>query len=68
MLYNFLNHLHIKMVCIRKRMKIIYISSHFYCKDFTISPSVWLGTSTGSVIVVNLNITYEPRNISGMIY
>jgi len=34
-------------------------------QDFTISPSVWIGTSTGSVLVVNLNIIYEPRNISG---
>ncbi|CAF4274334.1 unnamed protein product [Rotaria socialis] len=31
---------------------------------FTISPSVWLGTSTGCVLVINLNIIYEPRNIS----
>ncbi|UJR25564.1 hypothetical protein I4U23_006909 [Adineta vaga] len=35
-----------------------------YKNDFTISPSVWLGTSTGSVIVINLNIIFEPRNIS----
>ncbi len=33
--------------------------------DFTVLPSVWLGTSTGCVIVINLNINYEPRNISG---
>ncbi|CAF3849723.1 unnamed protein product [Rotaria magnacalcarata] len=32
--------------------------------NFTISPSVWLGTSTGCVLVINLNIIYEPRNIS----
>lgn len=64
-LYNFLNHLHIKMVCI---YKIIYqIILIYFFKDFTISPSVWLGTSTGSIIVINLNIIFEPRNISGMI-
>ena len=38
-----------------------------FLEDFTVSPSVWLGTGTGSVIVVNLNIIYEPRNISGKI-
>jgi hypothetical protein len=37
----------------------------FFYIDFTVSPSVWLGTSTGCVIVINLNIIYEPRNISG---
>jgi hypothetical protein len=52
----------------KEKMKIIYLHSPFSYKDFTISPSVWLGTSTGSVIVVNLNIIYEPRNISGRIY
>ncbi len=56
------------MVCMKDKMKIIYLHSPFSYKDFTISPSVWLGTSTGSVIVVNLNIIYEPRNISGRIY
>jgi hypothetical protein len=50
------------MVCIIKdKNKIILLFSI----DFTISPSVWLGTSTGCVIVINLNIIYEPRNISG---
>ncbi|CAF5125615.1 unnamed protein product, partial [Rotaria magnacalcarata] len=41
-----------------------FSESFTYKNDFTISPSVWLGTSAGSVIVVNLNINYEPRNIS----
>ncbi|CAF3541913.1 unnamed protein product [Rotaria sordida] len=41
-----------------------FSESFTYKNDFTIAPSVWLGTSTGSVIVVNLNIIYEPRNIS----
>ncbi|CAF0752875.1 unnamed protein product [Adineta steineri] len=41
-----------------------FSESFTYKNDFTISPSVWLGTSTGSVIVINLNIIYEPRNIS----
>lgn len=51
------------MVCyiIKKKQK-----KSFLCSiDFTVSPSVWLGTSTGCVIVINLNIIYEPRNISG---
>lgn len=39
---------------------------NFYT-DFSIVPGVWLGTSAGSVIVVNLNVNFEPRNISGMI-
>jgi len=46
---------------IKDKNKIILLFSI----DFTISPSVWLGTSTGCVIVINLNIIYEPRNISG---
>jgi hypothetical protein len=63
--YNFRNHLHIKMVCkLPRKIEIFF----FVYEDFNISPSVWLGTSTGSVIVVNLNIIYEPRNICGMIY
>ncbi|CAF1230907.1 unnamed protein product [Adineta steineri] len=41
-----------------------FSESFTYKNDFTISPSVWLGTSTGCVIVINLNIIYEPRNIS----
>ncbi|CAF1670157.1 unnamed protein product, partial [Adineta ricciae] len=41
-----------------------FSESFTYKNDSTISPSVWLGTSTGSVIVVNLNIIFEPRNIS----
>jgi hypothetical protein len=41
-----------------------FSESFTYKNDFTISPSVWLGTSTGCVIVTNLNINYEPRNIS----
>jgi syntaxin-binding protein 5 len=46
-------------------VSVIQFSESFtYKNDFTISPSVWLGTSAGSVIVVNLNIIFEPRNIS----
>ncbi|CAF3620024.1 unnamed protein product [Rotaria socialis] len=41
-----------------------FSESFTYKNDFTISPSVWLGTSTGCVLVINLNIIYEPRNIS----
>ncbi|UJR23337.1 hypothetical protein I4U23_026351 [Adineta vaga] len=41
-----------------------FSESYTYKNDYTLSPSVWLGTSTGCVIVINLNITYEPRNIS----
>jgi hypothetical protein len=50
----------------KENMKMI-VWLFFLYKDFAISPSVWLGTSTGSIIVVNLNIIYEPRNISGII-
>ena len=64
-LYNFQKHLHIKMVCILKIKNNSIICLFFINKDFTISPSIWLGTSTGSVIVVNLNLIYEPRNICG---
>jgi hypothetical protein len=67
-LYNFPNHLLIKMVCLttkKRRKNTKYI---FFYKDVTLSPSVWLGTSTGCVIVINLNINYEPRNISGKFY
>ena len=63
--YNFLIHSHTKMVCFEEKQKIFdFVFLH---KDFTIWPSIWLGTSAGCVIVVNLNITYEPRNISGTI-
>ncbi|CAF3572963.1 unnamed protein product [Rotaria sordida] len=41
-----------------------FSESFTYKNDFTLLPSVWLGTSTGCVLVINLNITYEPRNIS----
>ncbi|CAF1035478.1 unnamed protein product [Rotaria sp. Silwood1] len=41
-----------------------FSESFTYKNDFTLSPSVWLGTSTGCVLVINLNIIYEPRNIS----
>lgn len=65
--YNFPKHLLTKMVNSIKE-NIVLISDYIYFfEDFTISPSVWLGTSTGSVIVANLNIIYEPRNISGTI-
>lgn len=53
----------------KKKKKRNYFKKNFFSfllnLDFTISPSVWLGTSAGSVIVTNLNINYEPRNISG---
>ena len=52
------------MVSIDSRIKKEGIMG-LYLIDFTVSPSVWLGTSTGCVIVINLNIIYEPRNISG---
>ncbi len=64
-LYNFPNHLRIKMVCIIREKKRQKKNFFVFVIDFTVSPSVWLGTSTGCVIVINLNITYEPRNISG---
>ncbi|CAF4065954.1 unnamed protein product [Rotaria sp. Silwood2] len=41
-----------------------FSESFSYKNDSNLSPSVWLGTSTGCVLVINLNITYEPRNIS----
>ena len=65
-LYNFPNRLLTKTVRFDSLIIPIIVLFMFF-KDFTISPSVWLGTSTGSVIVVNLNIIYEPRNISGKI-
>ncbi len=63
-LYNSPNPLLIKMVRINdgEKKKSLY---SYLLTDFTVSPSVWLGTSTGCVIVINLNINYEPRNISG---
>lgn len=65
-LYNFPNRLLTKTVGFHSLTVPIIVLFMFF-EDFTISPSVWLGTSTGSVIVVNLNIIYEPRNISGKI-
>ena len=66
-LFNFPNRSPTKVVCPIFERDLMDGEPRFRISrlDNTLSPSVWLGTSTGCVIVINLNIIYEPRNISG---